>query len=68
MSDNLAKYLWDIAEAIKRLERATAAPLTFEEFSKNDILINAVERNFEIIGEALKRTWNQSGFTNYRRP
>ena len=55
MSDNLPKYLWDIAEAIKRLERATAAPLTFDEFSKNDILINAVERNFEIIGEALKR-------------
>lgn len=55
MRDDLQKYLWDILEAVKRLEKAAAAPLTFEEFSKNDILINAVERNFEIIGEALKR-------------
>lgn len=55
MKDDVQKYLWDILEAIKRLEKATASPLTFEQFKANDILINAVERNFEIIGEALKR-------------
>lgn len=42
-------------QAVNRLEKATASPTTLEQFSNNDILINAVERNFEIIGEALKR-------------
>ena len=55
MKDDLRKYLWDILEAVKRLEKATLSPVTLQEFSNNDILINAVERNFEIIGEALKR-------------
>jgi uncharacterized protein with HEPN domain len=55
MNEDLHKYLWDILQAIKRLEKAAAPPITLEQFSQNDILINAVERNFEIIGEALKR-------------
>jgi uncharacterized protein with HEPN domain len=55
MNEDLRKYLWDIYQAIVRLEKATAEPLDIEQFSRNEVLINAVERNFEIIGEALKR-------------
>lgn len=55
MSEELRKYLWDILDAVSRIEKATAAPMTFEQFSKDAFLINGVERNFEIIGEALKR-------------
>ena len=54
MSEEVKKYLWDIQQAIIRLEMAVASK-TFEEFDKDVLLINAVERNFEILGEAVKR-------------
>ena len=46
-------YLNDINEAIERIE-VYVKDLTFEEFSKNMLVIDAVVRNFEIIGEATK--------------
>lgn len=46
-------YLNDILEAIERIENYLKG-LTFEEFSKNKLVIDAVVRNFEIIGEATK--------------
>jgi hypothetical protein len=47
-------YLNDILEAIDRIENYVKGQ-TFEEFSKNTLVIDAVIRNFEIIGEATKQ-------------
>ena len=41
-------------EAITRIERYMG-DLVFEEFRKNELVIDAVIRNLEIIGEAVKR-------------
>jgi uncharacterized protein with HEPN domain len=46
-------YLTDILEAIERIENYLKG-LTFEEFYKNKLFVDAVVRNFEIIGEATK--------------
>lgn len=46
-------YLEDILEAIEKIERYTEN-LIFEEFKKNDLVVDAVIRNLEIIGEAVK--------------
>ncbi len=47
-------YLEDIMEAITKIERYVAN-LSFGEFMKNEMVIDATIRNFEIIGEAVKR-------------
>ncbi len=47
-------YLCDILEAINRIQ-AYVEELTYEEFSRNTQAIDAVTRNFEIIGEATKQ-------------
>lgn len=44
-------YLHDIADAIIAIEKYTAR-LSFEKYSKDQKTIDAVIRNFEIIGEA----------------
>ena len=46
-------YLRDILDAIAKIEDYTEG-LSFEEFSKNNLVVDAVVRNFEIIGEASK--------------
>ena len=47
-------YLNDILEAIERIEKYTEG-LNFEDFSENTLIVDAVVRNFEIIGEAAKQ-------------
>lgn len=47
-------YLCDILEAIERIERYIDK-LDFEGFSKETMIVDAVVRNFEIIGEAAKQ-------------
>lgn len=47
-----AKYLWDAARAAERITRFTAAKM-FQDYAQDDMLRSAVERQFEIIGEAL---------------
>jgi uncharacterized protein with HEPN domain len=47
-----AKYLWDIRRAGERIVRFTEGT-TFEDYLENEMLSAAVERQFEIIGEAL---------------
>jgi len=47
-------YLDDILEAINKIERYTEG-LNLEQFMKDDKTIDAVIRNFMIIGEAAKR-------------
>jgi uncharacterized protein with HEPN domain len=47
-------YLDDILEAIERIQRYVN-DLSFEEFSGDSKTVDAIVRNFEIIGEATKR-------------
>ena len=56
MDRELKKYLGDIIDQIKFLEEITAQPLQFSEFEKLLLLLRSVERAFEIIGEAVKRS------------
>ena len=48
------KYLFDIQAACGKLERFTAGK-RFEHYRKDDLLRSAVERQFEIIGEAISQ-------------
>ncbi|KAF5032194.1 hypothetical protein DSECCO2_619790 [anaerobic digester metagenome] len=48
------KYLYDIAEAAKYITRFTAGRM-YEEYHADPMLRSAVERQFEIIGEALNQ-------------
>ena len=49
----LLLYLQDIIDSIEKIEEYTRG-ISFEEFSKNSEKIDAVVRNFEIIGEAAR--------------
>jgi uncharacterized protein with HEPN domain len=54
MSERGAKlYLADIENALAKIEQYTAA-LSFEQFAANQLVIDAVVRNFEIVGEAVR--------------
>lgn len=46
-------YLDDILHAIKKIEKYTKG-INIQELKKDDIVIDAVSRNLEIIGEAVK--------------
>jgi uncharacterized protein with HEPN domain len=48
------KYLYDIQQAVERIVEFTAGK-RFEDYRSNPMLRAAVERQFEIIGEALVR-------------
>ena len=50
---NCKLYINDILDSILKIEEYTK-DLSFEKFSKNRMVIDAVVRNFEIIGEASK--------------
>jgi len=54
MNEQVKKYCWDILSAIDRMEKATEK-ISFEQFKQDYFLVNGIERNFEIIGEALKK-------------
>jgi uncharacterized protein with HEPN domain len=53
MSRNWLFYLEDILESVGKIQRYTR-DVTFESFCTHDMLIDAVVRNLEIIGEAAK--------------
>ena len=53
MSRSQLLYLNDIAEAAISI-RSYVGQMSYEEFSKDKMRIDAVVRNFEIIGEACK--------------
>jgi uncharacterized protein with HEPN domain len=53
MSRSQLLYLNDIAEAVASI-RTYIGQMSYEEFSKDKMRIDAVVRNFEIIGEAAK--------------
>ncbi len=48
---NIDLYLDDIKRSIKRIEKYTEK-ISFAQFSENEMLVDAVVRNFEVIGEA----------------
>ena len=54
MPRRIKLYLSDIINSIKKIQGYTAG-LDFEEFEKNELVIDAVVRNLEIIGEAVKK-------------
>lgn len=45
-------FIRDMLEAIKKIERYTESIKDLEEFKRKDIVVDAVLRNIEIIGEA----------------
>ncbi len=53
MSRNFEAYLRDIIDCINKIQRYTQG-LDFPQFSKDEKTIDAVIRNIEIIGEAVK--------------
>lgn len=46
-------YLQDVQDAIRKIEKYTRGA-NFEKFSRDEQIIDAVVRNFSIIGEAVK--------------
>ena len=52
-------YLDDIREAIGKIRRYTAG-LSFNDLSKDERTVDAVVRNLEIIGEAVKHLPDQT--------
>ncbi|WP_447601735.1 HepT-like ribonuclease domain-containing protein [Nitrospira sp. Nam80] len=53
MSRNWPFYLEDVVESARKIGRYTEG-LTFDQFRSEDMVIDAVVRNLEIIGEAAK--------------
>jgi uncharacterized protein with HEPN domain len=54
MTEEINKYLYDIFQAVKNIN-SFVKNKSFEYFKKNTLLQSALERQFEIIGEALNR-------------
>jgi len=48
---DLRLFLMEILEAIEKIERYIDS-LSFEDFVKNEMVVDAVIRNLEIVGEA----------------
>jgi uncharacterized protein with HEPN domain len=55
MEDKTKKFLFDIKESILSIESFLVGVTDFDEYQKNKMLRRAVEREFEIIGEAMSR-------------
>ncbi len=56
MEDNIKKHLHDMLTAIEEIDSFfDGKPKIFENFNNNICLKRAVERNIEIIGEAMNR-------------
>lgn len=55
MDIELKKYLYDISDSIDSIEKYLDGKLDFNAYISNKMLRRAVEREFEIIGEAMNR-------------
>ena len=55
MEIEIKKYLFDIQESINSIENYLGDKRDFNIYSTNKMLRRAIEREFEIIGEALNR-------------
>ena len=54
MQRHYKAYLKDILENIGKIEKYTSG-LSFDDFAENELIQDAVVRNLEIIGEAVKK-------------
>jgi uncharacterized protein with HEPN domain len=54
MQRDVKKYLFDVLEAGRAIMRMTNG-MTLDEYRVDDVISSAVERKFEIIGEAVNR-------------
>ncbi len=57
METEIRNHLWDIREAARLIVDSTSET-TFEQYEEDPLLRAAVERQFEIIGEATRRLAN----------
>lgn len=48
----ILQFLYDMEDSAKNIKKY-AEPLTFEEFSQNDLIVGYIERQLEKIGEAI---------------
>ncbi|HNX56816.1 MAG TPA: DUF86 domain-containing protein [Prolixibacteraceae bacterium] len=55
MDNRIKKYLFDIQLSISNVDNYIGEPRSFESFQNNQMLQDAVERNLEIIGEAMNQ-------------
>jgi len=55
MEHKIKKFLFDIQEAIKSIESYLGDKRDFNVYQSNKMLRRAIEREFEIIGEAMTR-------------
>ncbi len=55
MDNRVKQYLFDIEKCIADVELFMATIRSFEEFEKDTLLKRAIEREIEIIGEAMNR-------------
>jgi uncharacterized protein with HEPN domain len=67
MQPETAKRLFDALQAARRIQEFTKQ-LNFEKFSASDLVRAAVERQFEIIGEALGRAGESAAELEQRMP
>jgi uncharacterized protein with HEPN domain len=54
MHADAAKLLWDAQQAVQRIERFLSGK-RFDDYQRDDLLRSAVERQFEVVGEALNQ-------------
>ena len=59
MRDELKSYLHDILQAISRIDTFLKGISTFEQYQNNQMLKSAIERQIEIIGEAINNLLKQ---------
>lgn len=55
MNNKIKKLLFDIKTAIDNIDTYIGGPKIFEKYENSPMLQDAVERNIEIIGEAMSR-------------
>ncbi len=55
MTEKIKKYLFDIDKAIKSIDKYLNHERDFESFKDQKLIRRAVEREFEIIGEAVNK-------------
>jgi len=58
MDNEIQKYLYDIQESICSIESYLGDQRNFFVYKENKMMRRAIEREFEIIGEAMKRIVN----------
>ena len=50
---DIRDYLNDIIDAVTKIQEYMQGIISYDEFIKNDMLLSAIIRKFEIIGEAI---------------